>query len=297
MTAEKTFAAISWVLAALFCGDSSFASSAEPPLRLLGNTYYVGTRELSSILITSDEGHVLIDGGTADMAPLITANITKLGFKLQDVRTIVVSHAHHDHVGGVAELAQLTGARVVASRSAADALRKGRGGEDDPQFALGEAFPAIEKVSSIRDGETLQVGLVAITGHATPGHTPGGMSWSWYSCEQQRCAYFVYADSLTAVSADGFRFSDATRYRRAVQDFQWSFHVVRNLRCDILLTPHPESSNLWTRIAGRDSSEFAARRGAGNAGLVDSNACRDYSSRSRAAFEKRIEQERRSLGE
>jgi len=289
MTRKKTVDTVSWMLIALFCGDSISASSAEPPVRLLGNTYYVGTRDLSSILITSDEGHVLIDGGTADMAPLIVDNIRKLGFKLTDVRTIVVSHAHHDHVGGVAEIAQLSGAKIVASRSAADALRKGRGGEDDPQFALGEAFPALEKVNPIRDGETLQVGLVAITGHSTPGHTPGGMSWSWYSCEKLRCAYFVYADELTAVGAEGFRFSDSTRYRRAVRDFQWSFYIVRNLRCDILLTPHPASSNLWQRLAQRDAGKVDA--------LVDTNACRNYSNRSRTAFDKRIEQERQIRGE
>jgi metallo-beta-lactamase class B len=289
MTTRKTFVEIFGIFVLLFCGYSSLASAADASVRLLGNTYYVGTRELSSILIASDEGHVLIDGGAADDAPAIADNIVALGFKLRDVRTIVVSHAHYDHVGGVAELQQLTGARVVASRSAADALRRGRGGEDDPQFALAQAFPAIEKVDSIRDGETLQVGLVAITGHATPGHTPGGMSWSWYSCEKLRCAYFVYADSLTAVSADGFRFSDSTRYRRAVKDFQWSFYIVRNLRCDILLTPHPESSNLWERLARRDAGKLDA--------LVDSNACRHYSNRSRAAFDQRIEQERLIRGE
>lgn len=289
MTTTESLTRIRWIFVVLFCGYSSIVSAEQPPVRLLGNTYYVGTRELSSILIASDEGHVLIDGGVADDAPTIADNIVKLGFKLRDVRTIVVSHAHSDHVGGVAELQQLTGARVVASRSAADALRKGRGGEDDPQFALAQAFPAIEKVDSIRDGETLQVGLIAITGHATPGHTPGGMSWSWYSCEKLRCAYFVYADSLAVDAAKGFRFSDSTRYRRATKDFQWSFYIVRNLRCDILLTPHPESSNLWERLAQRDAGKLDA--------LFDSNACRNYSNRSRTAFDQRIEQERQIRGE
>src|SRR5262245_8123244 len=87
-------------------------SVPEQPVRLLGNTYYVGTRGLSSILIASDEGHVLIDGGVMDSAPLIAANIQKLGFKLADVRTILHSHAHFDHVGGIEELQRLTGAEV-----------------------------------------------------------------------------------------------------------------------------------------------------------------------------------------
>jgi metallo-beta-lactamase class B len=261
----------------------------QPAVRLLGNTYYVGTYGLSSILITSDEGHVLIDAGLDESADLIADNIRSLGFKLEDVKTIVFSHAHYDHVGGVAELQRMTGAEVVASRWAAQALRRGRGGEDDPQFALGQAFPAVEEVRTIRDGETLQVGLIALTGHSTPGHTPGGMSWSWYSCERLRCGYFVYADSLTAVSADGFRFSDSTRYPRAVRDFQWSFYIVRNLRCDILLTPNPESSNLWGRLAQRNAGKQDA--------LMDSNACRAYSNQARQAFDARLAQEREIKGE
>jgi metallo-beta-lactamase class B len=283
--------------AAVLCSSNAFAADEvgndwllpQVPVRLLGNTYYVGTRGLSSILIASDEGHVLIDGGVFDSAPLIAANIEKLGFRLADVRTIVVSHAHLDHVGGVAELQRMTGAEVVASKSAAEALRKGRGGQDDPQFARGDAFPAIEHVSIIKDSETLQVGQVAITGHYTPGHTPGGMSWSWYSCEKLRCANFVYADSLTADSADGFRFTDSTRYRRAVGDFQWSFYIVRNLRCDILLTPHPEASNLWGRVAQRDTGKQDA--------LFDTNACRAYSNLARGAFDQRLEKERQIKGE
>jgi len=259
------------------------------PVRLLGNTYYVGTRGLASILITSDEGHVLIDGGLMDSAPLIAENIQKLGFKLQDVRTIVHSHAHFDHVGGIAELQRLTGAEVVSSKSGAKALRSGRGGKDDPQFEVVEPFPAIEHVTVIRDGQTLQVGHVAITGHYTPGHTPGGMSWTWYSCENLKCANFVYADSLTAVSDDSFRYSGDPRYPNAKADFNWSFYIVRNLFCDILLTPHPEASNLWGRLAARDAGKRDA--------LFDTGACRAYSNRARRAFEERLAREQKQVRE
>ena len=257
----------------------------QEPIRLLGNTYYVGTRGLSSILITSDEGHVLIDAGVMEAAPLIAANIEKLGFKLRDVRAILHSHAHFDHVGGLAELQELTGAEVVSSKLGAKALRQGRGDPDDPQFESAEAFPAIEHVSIIGNGETLQIGHIAITGYYTPGHTPGGMSWSWYSCEKRECANFVYADSLTAVSDPSFRYTDGARYRTALSDFRWSFRIVRNLYCDILLTPHPEASDLWGRLARRDAGERDA--------LYDMNACRAYSNQALQAFEKRLAQEAR----
>lgn len=261
----------------------------QPPVRLLGNTYYVGTRGLASILITSDEGHVLIDGGLMESAASIAANIQQLGFKLEDVRTILHSHAHYDHVGGLAELQRMTGAKVVSSKAGAQALRQGRGGPDDPQFELGGAFPAIEHVDVISDGETLQVGLVAITGHYTPGHTPGGMSWSWYACEKLECANFVYADSLTAISDESFRYSEGTRYAKAMADFGWSFYIVRNLFCDILLTPHPDASNLWGRLAARDAGKHDA--------LIDTGACRAYSNRAHRAFEARIARERKQKRE
>ena len=130
---------------------------------------------------------------------------------------------------------------------------------------------------------------MAITGHYTPGHTPGGMSWSWYSCEKRRCAHFVYVDSLSAVSDETFRYSDSTRYRSAVGDFYWSFYIVRNLACDVLLTPHPDASNLWARLAERDSG----RRDA----LYDAGACRAYANKARRAFDERLTRERQQSGE
>jgi metallo-beta-lactamase class B len=261
----------------------------QEPVRLFGNTYYVGTRGLASILIVSDEGHVLIDGGMLESAPVIAENIIKLGFKLRDVRAILHSHAHYDHVGGLAELQRLTGAVVYSSKSGAKALRQGRGGPDDPQFESGDAFHAVEKVREIRDGQTLQVGLVAITGHYTPGHTPGGMSWTWNSCEKRNCANLVYADSVTPVSDDGFRYSGDARYPRAAADFRRSFYVISNLSCDILITPHPEASNMWERLAARDAGQRDA--------LVDTGACRAYADRGRRLLDERLARERANEGE
>lgn len=134
-TAAQRF--VTTTLAALFVGMTQVARADElpkewlepqAPIRLLGSTYYVGTRGLSSILIASDEGHVLIDGGLPQSVPIIVDNIRRLGFKLEDVETIVLSHAHYDHAGGIAELQRLTGAEVVSSKSGAEALRQGHGG-------------------------------------------------------------------------------------------------------------------------------------------------------------------------
>ena len=119
---------------------------------------------------------MLLDGGLKQSAPLIDANIRKLGFKTEDVKLIVVSHGHFDHSGGVASLQRHTGATVAASESTAAALQRGENTTDDPQFGFGKefnGFPPVKTVKVISDQEVLTVGNVAINAHLIPGHTPG----------------------------------------------------------------------------------------------------------------------------
>jgi metallo-beta-lactamase class B len=261
------------------CPSCAVWNEPQQPLRLYGNTYYVGTRGLASLLITSADGHILIDGGLPDSAPLILDNIRALGFDVADVQLIVNSHAHFDHAGGIAALQRASGARVAAGEASAQGLETGRSRENDPQFRVHFDFPATGPVERFGDGETLRVGELAITAHLTPGHTPGGTTWSWSSCEDTRCLTLVYADSQTPISADGFRFSDNTTYPSAVDDFRRGFTVLERLPCDILITPHPGASSLWERLEGESD------------GLVDPDACRRYVARARQQLERRLERE------
>ena len=133
------------------------------------------------------------------------------------------AHAHFDHAGGIAALQRASGAPVAASARGARALAAGGSAPDDPQHAFGAAangFPPVPSVRGVADGETLRVGPLAITARLTPGHTPGGASWTWRSCEGERCLDVVYADSLTAVSADEFRFSELGDGGRYVDAFR-----------------------------------------------------------------------------
>jgi metallo-beta-lactamase class B len=127
----------------------------------------------------------LLDGGLPQSAPLIDASIRKLGFRTEDVRLIVNSHAHYDHCGGIAALQRTSGAIVTASASGARAIESGEPPADDPQYAFGKAndFPPVKRVKVVADSETLRVGDLAITAHLTPGHTPGSTTWAWRSCE------------------------------------------------------------------------------------------------------------------
>ncbi|NGY04911.1 subclass B3 metallo-beta-lactamase [Solimonas terrae] len=255
------------------------------PFRIFGNTYYVGARGISSILITSPQGHVLIDGGLPESAPLIANNIVALGFALDDVKIILNSHAHFDHAGGIAELARESGAQVMMSPWSANALRHGNGGVADPQYGSLPAYPSFSHVQTVEDGETIKLGELRLTAHFTGGHTPGGTSWTWQSCEDHRCADIVYADSLTAVSAPDFRFTAATRYPQVLKDFERSFRTIAGLDCDILLTPHPDASAFWQRReAQQDSHDPVA--------FVDTGACETYVEIARKQLQERLNSER-----
>ena len=253
------------------------------PLRIFGNVYYVGARGVSAILVTSADGHVLLDAPMQENVAMIVSGITALGFRVEDVKLILNSHAHFDHAGGIAELQRLSGATVAARAPSVQVLTQGRSGPDDPQFGVLPEMPPVRSVRTITAGETLRVGPLALTAHATAGHTRGGTTWTWRSCQDGRCLDMVYADSLTAASAEGFLFTRSAQYPTAVPDFDASFATIAALPCDILLTPHPDVSNFWQRIASRD-------QGAADA-LVDPAACSRLVESARVALRARLDRE------
>jgi metallo-beta-lactamase class B len=229
------------------CASCPAWNQPQQPFRIYGNSYYVGTRGLGSVLITSPGGHVLIDGALPESAPRIAASIRSLGFRLEDIKLIVNSHAHFDHAGGIAELQKLSGARVAASPWAADVMKKGAVARDDPQYGTIIPIARVARVETVKDGEALRAGAIAITAHFTPGHTPGGTSWTWRACENGHCLNMVYADSLTPISSDGFLFSRRKEYSNGTADFERSFAFLDRTPCDILITPHPDLASLQQR--------------------------------------------------
>jgi metallo-beta-lactamase class B len=141
----------------------------------------------------------------------------------------------------------------------------------------------VKPVQVVGNGETLQAGAVAITVHYTPGHTPGGTSWAWKSCEKDRCLNMVYLDSLNPVSDDSFKFTGDRRYPAALEEFAESLGSAESLPCDILLAPHPEFADLWGRLERRAAGDCDA--------LIDTTACRRYVEAARRKLNIRIEQE------
>lgn len=256
------------------CKDGDDYAKPAPPVRIFGNTYLVGTCGISSILITDPAGHILIDGGTEEDADLIADNIRALGFRLSDVRYILHSHEHFDHVGGIAKLQRLTGAQLIASVGARTSLNSGMPSADDPQAALRQRFPATHVDRIVTDGEQVRLGNTVLIAATTPGHTPGALTWHWGSCQGGICRQIVYADSLTPVSSDSYRFSDHPLYLNA---YRASIAKVAALNCDILLTPHPSASDMVNRLLRAD--------------VENPNACRDYAAKLTKQLDDRLAKE------
>jgi len=268
------------------CGACDEWNKPREPFKVFGNTYFVGTDGLSAMLIAGDAGLVLLDGGLEQSAALVDANIRKLGFKTEDVKLIVNSHGHFDHAGGIAALQRASGATVAASPSGADALQRGENTTDDPQYGFGKAdngFPPVKNVKVIKDNEVLRVGNIAITAIFTPGHTPGSTTWSWQSCEGSRCLNMVYADSISAISAPGFKF---TAEPERVNAFRRAITRLAELPCDIVISTHPQATNLDEKIRKR-----AAQKG-GPDPFVD-QGCKALAATAMKGLEARIAEEKK----
>jgi metallo-beta-lactamase class B len=271
--------------ATIECTNCAAWNRPQAPFRVFGNTYYVGVAGLSAVLIASDDALILLDAALPQSAPIIDRNIRALGFRTEDIRLIVNSHAHFDHAGGIAAIQRATKAVVAASPAGARALEQGAPVRDDPQAGSG-AFPAVRPVRVLADGETATVGSLAVTAHHTPGHTPGSTTWTWRSCEGARCLDVVYADSLNAVSSvPGFRFTGTQSSPSRIESFRHSIAKVAALPCDVLLAVHPAFVDIPRKLALR------AKQPNTNP-FVDARACRVYAAAASAALDRRVAEER-----
>ena len=254
---------------AINCGMCKQWNTAQKPFKIHGASYYVGTAELSAILIAGKDGHILLDGALPQSAPLIAASIRELGFKVEDVKLILNSHEHFDHAGGLPALQRMSGARVAASPAGAAALESGTISKDDPQYSAAKPvrLPKIAGVRVVRDGETLRVGATAVTAHFTPGHAPGGTSWTWKSCEADKCVDVVYADSVNPVSLDGYYFSGNAQQPDRSAAFKASIDKLAALPCDIIVSVHPGFTDTLDKLARRTSH---------NNTFVDAASCKAY---------------------
>lgn len=252
-----------------------------PPYRIHGDTYYVGTCGIASILVASPQGHVLIDSGTSAGAQVVLTNIRSLGLDPADVAILLMSHEHYDHVGGMRELAAATGAAIVATPDAAKALETGQVGPRDPQYGMHDPMAPVAVQRIVESGQDVRLGSGALAFEpiATPGHTPGALSWRWDSCDASGdCKSIVYADSLSPVSSETYRFSDHPRY---VAAYRAGLDRLASAKCDILITPHPSSSGMVERLLS-------------GKGLEDPAGCTAYAESIGKRLDQRLAEEART---
>lgn len=204
-----------------------------PPFKVIGNIYYVGTVGLSSFLLTSNEGHILLDGGLPQNARIIANNIQTLGFQLQDVKLLLNSHAHFDHSGGLAELKELTGASLLASAGDKPELESGRYvGSDNPYFSA----PPVVVDRIVKDRERVFLGELSLTANITPGHSPGCTSWiTEIESEAETLEVLFFCSASVAAN----RLVSPPQYPGIVEDYRKTFAITKHWRPDVFLANHP----------------------------------------------------------
>ena len=237
------------------CTDWDEWDKRAEPFRIHGDTYHVGTCGISAILVAGPEGHVLIDTGTREGSRVVLDNIRLLGFRPENLTAILTSHEHFDHVGGAWWVHQNSGARVYTSPQAQRVIGTGEANPDDPQYGMHPPMHAMPagSVRTVTPGEPVTLAGLTFLPVATPGHTPGALSWQWESCDGADCKTIVYADSLSPVSSETYRFSDNPDY---VAAYRAGLNRLAALDCDILLTPHPSASRMRDKlVAGNLSAD------------------------------------------
>jgi metallo-beta-lactamase class B len=227
-----------WTPQALFernVGSAEQQRTAFPPHKVVDNIWYVGTETLASFLITTPQGHILINSSYEGNVPLIFASVEKLGFKRSDIKIILGSHAHADHMEGDALMKQLTGAQVMAMAEDVPALQRIRPGD--------KAHP-VDKV--LHDGDRVTLGDATLVAHLTPGHTRGCTTWTIKATENGRTYDVVIIGSMGV--NPGFILVNNPETPQIADEYKRGFKVLRALPCDIPLASHPAMYNLGAKF-------------------------------------------------
>jgi metallo-beta-lactamase class B len=215
-----------------------------PPHRVIGNVYYVGSRGLASYLITSPQGHILINSSLESSVPLIRESIEKLGFRFADVKILLISHAHFDHCAGSFLIKELTGAKYMVMD--ADAPEVEAGGKGNFQYASSPYKPAkVDRV--LHDGDQVKLGGVELVAHLTPGHTKGCTTWTMKVREGAKTYDVVVVGSPNV--NPGYKLVNNALYPQIAQDYERMFRVLKSLPCDVFLGAHGNYYGMEAKFA------------------------------------------------
>ena len=233
-----------------------------PAFRIAGNLYYVGSKDLASYLITTPEGHILINSDTEANVPMIQASIESLGFKFTDVKILLISHAHWDHCAGSAMIKRLTGAKYMVMDGDVAVIESG--GKSDFQYGndASTLYPPAKVDRVLRDGDEVKLGDAVLTARLTPGHTKGCTTWTMKVTDNAKTRDVVIIGSPNV--NPGYKLLDNQVYPEISKDFEQTFKVLKSLSCDYFLGAHGSYFNMvnkYAQLKAGVSTAFIDREG------------------------------------
>ncbi len=247
--------------ATIGCSGRSYAQANDwtqpfPPFKIADNLFYVGSKGLASYLITTPQGHILINSDLEESVPLLRTSVEKLGFKFGDIKILLISHAHWDHNAGSATIKRLTGAKYLVMDADVPAVESG--GKNDFHYANDASthYPATKVDRVIRDGEEVKLGGAALVAHITPGHTKGCTTWTMKVQENGKTYNVVIIGSPNV--NPGYKLVNNATYPGIAADYERTFRVLKGLPIDIFLGAHGSYFDLETKYAQQKKKGFAA---------------------------------------
>jgi metallo-beta-lactamase class B len=261
-----------------FAQDNPDWTTPHKPFRIIGNVYYVGSKDLASYLITTSQGDILINSSLTSSVPLIRKNVEALGFHFTDVKILLISHAHWDHAAGSAEIKRLTGAKYMVMDADVPVVESG--GKTDFQYGAeaGSRFPATKVDRVLHDGDEVKLGGVVLVAHKTPGHTKGCTTWTMKVREDNR-AYNVVIVGSPNVNT-GYKLVGNAAYPEIAQDYESTFRTLQSLPCDVFLGAH----GLYFGM----EAKFARMKPGGVNPFVDPEGYKSYVAEREQTFRKEL---------
>ena len=245
-----------------------------PEFRIAGNIYWVGTADLAVYLIKTPAGDILINTDFDQDVPNIQKSIEKTGAKMSDVKIILISHAHDDHVAGTAAIKKLTGAQLMVMEPDVDEMESG--GQGDFQYKSRWAPVKVDRV--LHDGDTVKLGGTTLVAHLTPGHTKGCTTWTTQVTENGRPLHAVIVGSPNV--NPGYRIVNNPKYPNQAQDYEKTFAVLKSLPCDVFLGAHGAYFGL--------KAKYEKYRTEGPAAFIDPAGYKAYVSERESAFRREL---------
>jgi metallo-beta-lactamase class B len=249
-----------------------------PAFRVAGNLYYVGSKGLANYLITTPEGHILINSDMEANVPLIRASIESLGFKFSDVKILLISHAHWDHNGGSAMIKRLTGAQYMVMDADVSAVESG--GKTDFHYGNDPTalYPPTKVDRVLRDGDQVKLGDAILTARLTPGHTKGCTTWTMEVKDGSKTRNVVIIGSPNV--NPGYKLVGNSAYPGITEDFERTFQVLKSLSCDYFLGAHGSYFDM--------ESKYAKLKAGVSTAFIDPEGYKNYVADREQAFRREL---------